>query len=306
MEVPTTHYAVTAQGESVAYQVVGNGPFDLVFVRASSRTSSCSGPSRPSPASTSGWRRTRGSSSSTSVARGSPTRSRAPAAGGAHAGRPGGAGRGRLGACGARGAVGGKRDGCPVRGDVPGANERPRALRPDPRRLGGGASRRAAVVRGLPAFPDGARELGGRLGALPLGAELWRDRPPARPSRTGRREPTHGAGPDRDVARDRPPRVLPSISVPTLVLNRAEEIFPSEAARELAARIPGARHVELPGVDHVPWAGDSESYFAEIEEFLTGSASQRPATGCWPRSSSPTWSAQPSGQRPSATGRGAS
>ena len=32
MEVPATHYAVTAQGESVAYQVVGNGPFDLVFV----------------------------------------------------------------------------------------------------------------------------------------------------------------------------------------------------------------------------------------------------------------------------------
>ena len=64
--------------------------------------------------------------------------------------------------------------------------------------------------------------------------------------------------------------VLPSISVPTLVLNRSGEIFPSEAARELAARIPGARHVELPGVDHVPWAGDSESYYAEIEEFLTG------------------------------------
>jgi pimeloyl-ACP methyl ester carboxylesterase len=53
--------------------------------------------------------------------------------------------------------------------------------------------------------------------------------------------------------------VLPSIPVPTLVLNRSGEIFPSEAARELAADIPGARHVELPGVDHVPWASDSES-----------------------------------------------
>ena len=71
--------------------------------------------------------------------------------------------------------------------------------------------------------------------------------------------------------------VLPSISVPTLVLNRAEEIFPSEAARELAARIPGARHVELPGVDHLPWAGDSESYFAEIEEFLTGKREPPPS-----------------------------
>ena len=64
--------------------------------------------------------------------------------------------------------------------------------------------------------------------------------------------------------------VLPAVSVPTLVMNRSQEIFPPAAARQLAARIPGARHVELPGVDHVPWAGDGESYMAEIEEFLTG------------------------------------
>ena len=64
--------------------------------------------------------------------------------------------------------------------------------------------------------------------------------------------------------------VLPAVSVPTLVVNRSHEIFPAAAARDLAARIPGARHVELPGVDHVPWAGHSESYMAEIEEFLTG------------------------------------
>lgn len=68
--------------------------------------------------------------------------------------------------------------------------------------------------------------------------------------------------------------VLPTVSVPTLVLNRSQEIFPAAAARELAARIPGARHVELPGVDHVPWAGDSDSYMAEIEEFLTGARQQ--------------------------------
>ena len=68
--------------------------------------------------------------------------------------------------------------------------------------------------------------------------------------------------------------ILPAVSVPTLVLNRSREIFPAAAARDLAARIPGARHVELPGVDHVPWAGDSESYMAEIEEFLTGARTQ--------------------------------
>ena len=54
--------------------------------------------------------------------------------------------------------------------------------------------------------------------------------------------------------------VLPAVSIPTLVVNRSHEVFPAAAAREVAARIPGARHVELPGVNHVPWAGDSESY----------------------------------------------
>jgi pimeloyl-ACP methyl ester carboxylesterase len=64
--------------------------------------------------------------------------------------------------------------------------------------------------------------------------------------------------------------VLPSISVPTLVLHRREEIFPIEAARDIAARIPGARLVELSGVDHPPWFGDTDAYVAEIEEFVTG------------------------------------
>jgi pimeloyl-ACP methyl ester carboxylesterase len=64
--------------------------------------------------------------------------------------------------------------------------------------------------------------------------------------------------------------VLASVSVPTLVLHRTDEIFPIEAAREIAARIPSSRLVELPGIDHTPWTGDSDTYLAEIEEFLTG------------------------------------
>jgi pimeloyl-ACP methyl ester carboxylesterase len=44
----------------------------------------------------------------------------------------------------------------------------------------------------------------------------------------------------------------------------------AEAAYDLAARIRGAELVEFPGRDHVPWFGDTESYVAEIEEFLTG------------------------------------
>jgi pimeloyl-ACP methyl ester carboxylesterase/class 3 adenylate cyclase len=64
--------------------------------------------------------------------------------------------------------------------------------------------------------------------------------------------------------------VLSSVTVPTLVLHRTDEIFPVEAAREFASMIPGARFVELPGVDHVPWFGGVDEYVGEIEEFLTG------------------------------------
>lgn len=71
--------------------------------------------------------------------------------------------------------------------------------------------------------------------------------------------------------------VLPSVSAPTLVLHRTHEIFPIEAARDIAARIPGARMVELPGVDHTPWTGDWEAYVAEVEEFLTGVREHRRA-----------------------------
>lgn len=64
--------------------------------------------------------------------------------------------------------------------------------------------------------------------------------------------------------------VLPTIRVPTLVLHRTDEIFPVEVARDIAARIDGARLVELAGTDHTPWFGDSDAYLSEIEEFLTG------------------------------------
>jgi class 3 adenylate cyclase/pimeloyl-ACP methyl ester carboxylesterase len=64
--------------------------------------------------------------------------------------------------------------------------------------------------------------------------------------------------------------VLPAIRVPTLVLNRNEEVeWLREGSRYAARHIPGARHVELPGRDHAPFAGDSKSYLHEIEQFLT-------------------------------------
>jgi pimeloyl-ACP methyl ester carboxylesterase len=63
--------------------------------------------------------------------------------------------------------------------------------------------------------------------------------------------------------------VLPAIRVPTLVLHRADEIL-AEASRYVGARIRGARIVELPGSDHMLWFGDQDAALDEIEEFLTG------------------------------------
>ena len=65
--------------------------------------------------------------------------------------------------------------------------------------------------------------------------------------------------------------ILPSIHVPTLVLHRrGDRVVYRRAGEELAAQIPGARYVELPGIDHLPWAGDAEAILGEVEEFLTG------------------------------------
>jgi pimeloyl-ACP methyl ester carboxylesterase len=68
--------------------------------------------------------------------------------------------------------------------------------------------------------------------------------------------------------------VLPTIHVPTLVLHRhGDRVVNRRAGEELATRIPGARYVELPGIDHMPWAGDTEAVLGAIEEFLTGTRS---------------------------------
>ena len=48
--------------------------------------------------------------------------------------------------------------------------------------------------------------------------------------------------------------VLPAIRVPTLILHRAgDRTLPSSGSRFMAEQIPGAKFVELPGGDHVPW-----------------------------------------------------
>jgi len=70
--------------------------------------------------------------------------------------------------------------------------------------------------------------------------------------------------------------VLPAIRVPTLVLHRTgDRVVPVEAGRYLASRIPEAKLVELPGDDHYPFAGDLHAFVDEVEEFLTGSRPSR-------------------------------
>ena len=68
--------------------------------------------------------------------------------------------------------------------------------------------------------------------------------------------------------------ILPTINVPTLVLHRrGDRVVNWRAGRELASQIPNARYVELPGIDHLPWAGDPDPVLGEVEEFLTGTRS---------------------------------
>lgn len=66
-------------------------------------------------------------------------------------------------------------------------------------------------------------------------------------------------------------QVLPTISVPTLVIHRAGDLDVNvEEGRWISTQIPGARLAELPGADHLPWVGDQEAVLDEVQEFLTG------------------------------------
>ncbi|MEO6565419.1 MAG: alpha/beta fold hydrolase [Casimicrobiaceae bacterium] len=86
-----------------------------------------------------------------------------------------------------------------------------------------------------------------------------------------------GASPGAAVALNRMNRsidvrdILASIHVPTLVLRRVgDPVCPEGRGRDLVDRIPGARYIELPGRDHMPFVGDTDAIVDEIQEFLTG------------------------------------
>lgn len=65
---------------------------------------------------------------------------------------------------------------------------------------------------------------------------------------------------------------LKDVALPTLILHRAgDRAVDVRHSRYLAREIPGARYVELDGIDNLPSAGNTEAIVVEIEEFLTGS-----------------------------------
>jgi len=65
--------------------------------------------------------------------------------------------------------------------------------------------------------------------------------------------------------------VLPQIHVPTLIMHRPKEhVWDVRHSRYLAEHIPGARYVELEGEDSFPFVGDSDAIVEETQEFLTG------------------------------------
>jgi pimeloyl-ACP methyl ester carboxylesterase/DNA-binding CsgD family transcriptional regulator len=65
--------------------------------------------------------------------------------------------------------------------------------------------------------------------------------------------------------------LLPEINLPTLILHRIGDRWIEVGhARYMAEHIPGAIYVELPGEDHRPWLGDVESLLTNIEVFVTG------------------------------------
>jgi pimeloyl-ACP methyl ester carboxylesterase len=65
--------------------------------------------------------------------------------------------------------------------------------------------------------------------------------------------------------------ILPTIRVPTLILHSVGDgSVDVRLARYMAERIPGAKYVELPGPDHLPYLTDGDAIIDEIAEFLTG------------------------------------
>jgi class 3 adenylate cyclase len=70
---------------------------------------------------------------------------------------------------------------------------------------------------------------------------------------------------------------LPLVQAPTLLLHRkGDRVASSGASRWMAEQIKGARFIELAGIDHAGYAGDTNALMDEVEEFVTGTRAVPP------------------------------
>ena len=69
--------------------------------------------------------------------------------------------------------------------------------------------------------------------------------------------------------------VLPTIGVPTLIVHHTGSSIPVEHAHYAVEHIRDARLIELEGTDHAPFTHDADRIGDEIEEFLTGARGTR-------------------------------
>lgn len=65
--------------------------------------------------------------------------------------------------------------------------------------------------------------------------------------------------------------ILPALTAPTLVVHAREDTAPVQNGRYLADHIHGARYLEVEGADHAPWFTEPDKILTVVEEFLTGS-----------------------------------
>ncbi len=72
--------------------------------------------------------------------------------------------------------------------------------------------------------------------------------------------------------------ILPTLTAPTLVIHAREDLMPVQYGRYLADHIPGARYLEVDGTAHAPWVTEPDRILTAIEEFLTGSHAAPPQT----------------------------
>lgn len=76
--------------------------------------------------------------------------------------------------------------------------------------------------------------------------------------------------------------VLPDLRIRTLLMHRVNEGWiPVKHSRYLAAHIRDSTLIELPGVDHWPWLGDASAVLDEIEGFLLGKGRSRRSRPAW-------------------------